>query len=153
VGVELTLDCVRWRRAGRTSTSRIVWQEKSAAAARQGPHGVEIPARFEIPYDLEPTGPSGPWGDQVAWHLTARSADASFQALFSLPVFRTAASDATRTCEALEAREGAQFAGSSLPAGPYAFPGRRHLPAAMAFSLFGLASLALAVFLWLGPWP
>jgi len=69
-GVELTLDCVRWRRAGRTSTSRIVWQEKSTAASPQGANGVEIPVKFEIPYDLEPAGPSGPWGDQVAWHLT-----------------------------------------------------------------------------------
>jgi hypothetical protein len=147
--VEVTLRCLCWRPQGRSSFSRIVWQECARAYAQPAPAGIAIPVGFDLPFDADGTGRSA--SDrmvQVLWHVIARSPMTGFRASFTVPVFRTPRSDPGQTREMLEARAGARLAASAPQAGNhFHFGAGRHKPLAAMFALFACVFLGGAAFL------
>jgi hypothetical protein len=153
---EFVLSCVSWKRGYRGSTPTILWQDQCAAAGT---------VTFEIPFDVRPTSGSNPGSlEEILWLLNVRAVDGEFQASFTVPVFQTAESDATRTRQRLEAAAGSRLTNLA--------PSLRHIekifdregahyhlaPApnrsiAIITTLFGLAFLGFAalLLLWLDP--
>jgi len=161
--LELILDCVSWRRAGRDRTSEVLWQERSAVALTPGSTGAVAIVDWEIPFDLRATDQYGSGAmERVCWRLTARALNGGFKASFTVPVFQTAGSDPSRTCQKLEEQAGARLAGYSPAAGRiekeavpdrirYRFPRGRNPGMAAVITFFGLLFSGIAVALILLP--
>jgi hypothetical protein len=146
----LNLECTSWVPRGRgNSMLDILWQE-TASATVDGAGG--IPVEFDLPFDGRATGSYG--REQLSWRLTVSCAGSGFQAIFHVPVFRTAESDARRTAESLETRAGERLAPpdarrverTTTPEGvTYRFPAGRNPGMAKALTVFGPIFLAGAV--------
>jgi hypothetical protein len=92
----ITLDCTSFTRgAGRNSnSSRCLWKDEIHGRVS----GRSLPVEFSIPFDLDPTDPQEDAGSTtIHWHLRAEAAlpGVDYNARFQVPVFRTAASDAS----------------------------------------------------------
>src|SRR6266481_594022 len=159
IEVNLTLSCISWRRGYRSGFSEILWQDQTKATSSPGADGSQVPVDFDIPFDLRSTENYAPENPQeVFWRLTARSGDGGFHASFTVPVFRTADSDPSRTRERLEAQAGSRLGGYSpapnriekveTPEGiRYLFPSGRNRSTAAMVSVFGLIFLGIAIVL------
>jgi hypothetical protein len=159
IEVNLTLSCISWRRGYHSSFSEILWQEQTKATSSPGADGGQVSVDFDIPFDLRSTEnctPENP--EEVFWRLTARSGDGGFHASFTVPIFRTADSDPSRTRERLEAQAGSRLGGYSpapnrietveTPEGiRYRFPSGRNRSTAAMVSVFGLIFLGIAIVL------
>jgi hypothetical protein len=93
------LECERIQRnAHRGPRSKALWQDERTLTV---PDGGRLPVEFIIPFDLPPSEPPLPSADArdlpISWTLTvtARVPGVDYLATFSVPVFRTAASDAS----------------------------------------------------------
>lgn len=123
--IQVTLTCARQvttqSRSGKSTTTRIdtehLWQTGRTIRPDMivdGPHGLSIPVRIEIPIDLPGTDDSDP-KSQIIWTLTV-SADVpgvDFDACFTVPVFVTDDSDPELTRERID--EAAEAAGPAAP--------------------------------------
>src|SRR5262245_15045338 len=108
--VETTLSCVRSYVSGsgedRTRWERILWQERKTLAISTDGRTSHIPIDVTLPSDARETDTRHP-DDEVLWRLTATSKlpALDFRASFTLPVFKTAASDSSLTTAAIEAHD------------------------------------------------
>lgn len=159
IEVNLTLSCISWRRAYRSSFSEILWQDQTRATSSPSADGGQVSVDFDIPFDLRSTENYEPENlEEVFWRLTARSGDGGFHASFTVPVFRTADSNPSRTRELLEAQVGSRLDGYSpapnriekveTPEGiRYRFPSGRNRSTAALVSIFALIFLGIAIVL------
>ncbi len=92
--VELT--CVHRVTTGsgrnRSTSEHILWQEEQEANASPAPHGVALAFDIPIAALVQPSG--GTAGDRVLWRLRAHASmpGVDYDAVFEVPVFRTAES-------------------------------------------------------------
>jgi hypothetical protein len=153
----LGLSCILWTRGYRNGFSEILWHEQAKAKSSPAADGAQAPVEFDIPFDARPTETEPGNLREVFWHLTARS-DGGFHALFTVPVFQTAASDRSRTRERLETQAASQLAGYSPAANRiekvvtpegirYRFPRGRNRSVAAMTAVFGLIFLGIATVL------
>lgn len=154
--MDLTLNCILWKRQYRNGMSEILWQETATSVCSPGSNGSQAAVEFDIPFDLRPTGSTGHGGwEDVFWSLTARSEGGRFHASFSIPVFSTAESSEKQTRESIEAKAGAKLGAYVPEAGRiqktmtpegihYHFPRARNMSMASMMSLMALVVLGIA---------
>ncbi len=106
--VAIKLSCVRSYVSGtgdnRTRWEKILWQDKKTLAVSTDGRTSYIPIEFTIPYDARETDTRNP-SDEIIWRLTTNSTlpGFDFAATFTLPVFKTQASNPSITTARIEA--------------------------------------------------
>jgi hypothetical protein len=102
---DLTLSCVRsyTTRSERERGEEVLWQEKARVPAMAGPLGSSLPVDFEVPFDMPETNASNS-AEEVIWRLSAfrKLPGIDLRMSFQVPVFKTAASDPSRTVPKME---------------------------------------------------
>lgn len=161
--VRLKLSCVHSYVSGsgrdNTRWEKVLWQDRKDVPASTDGQASFLPVEFVLPYNVRETDSHNP-DDEILWRLTASSSlpGLDFIATFRAPVFKTAASDASLTTTALDARSegrppGAQPAESTIVTGTapdggllfYLGPARNKRTAA-ALTAFGLIFLGSGLF-------
>jgi hypothetical protein len=91
VDAKLTLKCIRYTSAGRSSMPVTLWQDEQRTAT-----SAPMPITFTVPYDLPGTTPPGETSDAtIRWELQVKASvpGVDWSAQFAVPVFLTEASD------------------------------------------------------------
>jgi hypothetical protein len=163
--VDLTLSCVRsYVSSGneRTRWQRVLWQDRKSVTTYSGGLESYVPVEFTIPYDTQETNSKNP-DDEILWRLSV-AADLpglDFRDSFTVPVFKTSASDPGLTVAKLEAEKlaslgGAKPADAKITTGlahggvQFYLGPARNKGVATALSLFGAVFLAGGLFFGLG---
>jgi len=161
--VDFSVNCVRsyvtGRGDNRTRWERILWQERKTVTVETD--GLTSYARIEVtlPYDAKETDSRNP-DDEILWKVITSSKlpGLDFNAIFILPVFRTAASDPGLTTAAIEESdeklldgerpENKKIVTGTAPDGGllFYFGPSRNVRAATLISLFGVIFLGSGLF-------
>jgi hypothetical protein len=161
--VDFSVNCVRsyvtGRGDNRTRWERILWQERKTVTVETD--GLTSYARIEVtlPYDAKETDSRNP-DDEILWKVITSSKlpGLDFNAIFILPVFRTAASDPGLTTAAIEESdeklldgqrpENKKIVTGTAPDGGllFYFGPSRNVRAATLISLFGAIFLGSGLF-------
>ena len=161
--VDFSVNCVRsyvtGRGDNRTRWERILWQERKTGTVETDGLTSYVNIEVPLPYDVKETDSRNP-DDEILWKVITRSKlrGLDFNAVFILPVFKTASSDPGLTTDALEARDGKLLAGEK-PKNPkivtgtapdggllFFFGPSRNVRAAALISLFGAIFLGSGLF-------
>ena len=167
-GIKLALTCVNRVTSGtgnsRTTTDRILWQEKKSLGPEQimaGPRGSTIPVEFEVPRD-QPASDHANQDNQVLWMLRAEAdvPGVNFDERYEVPVFATSASPSISDWQVKE-EELESHHPASAPIRPtvqvssaqdggtqFYFPAGRNISASLSLTLFCGIFGGVSYFLW-----
>ena len=161
--VDFSVNCVRsyvtGRGDNRTRWERILWQERKTVTVETDGLTSYVPIEVTLPYDAKETDSRNP-DDEILWKVITHSKvpGLDFNAIFILPVFRTAASDPGLTAAAIEQRDEKLLDGErpehqkivtgTAPDGGllFYFGPSRNVRAATLISLFGAIFLGSGLF-------
>lgn len=167
-GINLVLTCVNRVTTGtgnsRSTTDRILWQEKKTLGSEQVPAGAcgsTIPVEFDIPRD-EPSSDHSNHDNQILWLLRAEAdvPGVDFDERYELPVFQTSSSPSIAAWQAKVDADQRQHPAaaptrptvqvSAAPDGgtQFYFPPGRNVSAAFWLTIFTCLFGVVSYFLW-----